>query len=131
MNVSAGRDLLTEADEADTDSPGINLRGKDYGSLWDHFRLYLVYKPAISGSIWVTLQTLEWACTADIARNTAGVLGEPTDVGVSPEPGTTRAGVALSELPIWKRSTSMLKTVVCNWEEFGKMLEQTSDADSS
>lgn len=131
MSVSAGRDLLTEAGEADTDSPGVNLHGKDYGSLWNHFRLYLVYKPAISGSIWVTLQTLEWACTADIARNTAGVLGEPTDVGVSPEPGTTRSGVASSELPIWKRSTSMLKTVVCNGEEFGKMLEQIPAADSS
>lgn len=124
VDAGAADQVFVGGRRVDSDSPGLRLDGSDYGALWDHFKLYLVYRPPTPGGIWVTLQTLEWGCTAAAALDGSGVWQGPTDVHVAPPPGTPLRGVASSELPTWNRSSAMLQQMSCDEAEFSALWDR-------
>jgi hypothetical protein len=102
---------------SNSDSPAQNLATSKSGGMWNHFKLYLVYKSAIVGSIWVTLAKLEWGCTAWVKKNAQGVWDAPYDVKLSPAAGQRKEGATSYEFPTWSRSSRVTQNEVDTFDK--------------
>ncbi|MFI6073242.1 hypothetical protein ACIA5C_16830 [Actinoplanes sp. NPDC051343] len=99
--VTPGQTVNLGTARGNSDSPAQNLAGSRSGVMWNHFKLYLVYRSAIAGSIWITLEKLEWGCTARVKKNAQGVWDAPYDIKLSPPAGEDKKGATSDELPTW------------------------------
>jgi hypothetical protein len=115
--VTPGQTVSLGAARGNNDSPAQNLAGSKSGVMWDHFKLYLVYKSAIADSIWITLEKLEWACMARAKKNAQGVWDAPYDIKLSPAAEHTKEGATSYELPTWDSSSSTVRQHVYKFDK--------------
>jgi hypothetical protein len=85
-------------DNAFSDSPGAGVFSTLQSlSFSDSFQTYLMYRPSTPGSIWVTLNLLNWSWSGSAMMPGGGWVAGPADQYTAPAP----TGTSSTALPQW------------------------------